>query len=149
VFAWEAAEHEQALAGLWAAVYALRAALLAVARQASMHGAGHPETRAAAEQALLNLAQMHAAADAYRAAYGPQLLGADPGTDPAELAALAGWHPDLAPSTRAALADAASAVSAPHDLSAAMPAPAARAWMRELAESCATTPANPSEEPWI
>jgi hypothetical protein len=106
VFAWEAAEHEQALDGLWSKVYALRAALLAVARQPSMNGAAHPETSATAEQALLDLAKLHAAAGTYRATYGPQLLGADPGTDPGDLAALAGWQPDLDPGTTAALAAA-------------------------------------------
>lgn len=147
VFAWEAAEHEQALAGLWATVYALRAALLAVARHASMNGAKHPETRAAAEQALSNLAKVHATADAYRAAYGPQLLGADPGADPAELAALAGWHPALDPTTTTALADAAVVTSTPDNLLTALSAPAAhaaRSWMRELAEACAAASIFPS-----
>jgi hypothetical protein len=139
VFAWEAAEHEQALTELWSGVFALRGALLAVARQTSMNGADHPETRTAAERALYRRARLAATADAYRTAYGPQLLGADPDTDPGELAALAGWHPDLDPATLAALAVAAMADAVPHDFPTPLPEPAAaaaRRWVGELANAC-------------
>jgi hypothetical protein len=141
VFAWEAAQHEQAIAELWSAVYALRAALLAVAHQASMDGARHPETAAAAHQALLRLTRLHTAAAAYRVVYGPQLLGADPGTDPGDLAALAGWHPELDSATAAALAAAAD--SDPRDFWPSLPEPivtAAHCWARELAEAFVIPP---------
>lgn len=96
VFAWEAVEHEQALSQLWSEVYALRASLLATARLASMNGPQHPDTLAAAESSLWLLALLRRSVLAYRDAYGPQLLGADPNTGPEDLAALAGWHPTLA-----------------------------------------------------
>jgi hypothetical protein len=95
VFAWEAVEHEQALSELWSEVYALRASLLATARLASMHGTQHLETLATAEASLWHVALLRRSVLAYRAAYGAQLLGADPNTAPEDLAALVGWHPPL------------------------------------------------------
>jgi hypothetical protein len=137
VFAWEAAEHEQAVATLWAEVYALRAALLAVARVVCMHGATHPETGAATETALWRAALLHHAVLAYQDAYGPQLLGADLGVGPEDLAAMAGWHPALDPAVQSELAALAATHPTPDDFLRALPAPAAEAahvWRRELAE---------------
>lgn len=148
VFAWEAAEHEQAVSKLWAGVYGLRSALLAVARLAGMNGAAHPETRSACETALWRTALLHRSVLAYRDAYGPQLLGADPGTGPDDLAALAGWQPLLGEDTLAVLAEAAGA----HPVvgfAAAAPAFAsgeAHRWCQELAEASTVGPRE--QEPW-
>lgn len=110
VFAWEAAEHEEALTRLWACVYALRAELLAVERQASM---GNPsEATAASDAALWHYGQLQAEARRYRAAYGGALLP-DGAAPPADLATLAGWTPKLSPTDTALVADASSATS-PH-----------------------------------
>jgi hypothetical protein len=107
VFAWEAAEHEEALSALWSAVYALRADLLAAARLASMNGSGSPSATEAALTALWRLALVHDAAADYRAAYGPYLLGADPSTEPEDLALLAGWFPVLRETDETELAELA------------------------------------------
>ncbi|MGI5155847.1 hypothetical protein [Microbispora sp. CA-102843] len=94
VFAWEVAEHEEALSRLWSGVYALRADLLAVARLASMD-AGQDQVHAAADAALRRYAELMAAASTYRAAYGDALLHADGPMPPEHLARLAGWVPPL------------------------------------------------------
>ena len=100
VFAWEAAEHQQALARLWGAVYLLRAELLAVAALVSMD-ADQPILAAATTTALWRHALVLHATAAYRAAYGEVLLHAatdvGPGLGPAEIAASAGWTPALTP----------------------------------------------------
>ncbi len=148
VFAWEAAEHEQAITALWAEVYALRAALLAVARVACMHGAMHPETGAATETALWRAAQLHHAVLEYQDAYGPQLLGADPGVGPEDLAAVAGWHPALDPLIQRELAAMAAVHPTSGDFHRALPVPAAEAaqrWRQELAEQSTT---ELRQEPW-
>jgi hypothetical protein len=150
VFAWEAAEHEQSLAQLWAEVYALRAALLAVARLAGMHGAEHPETGAATAHALWRAALLHARVLTYRETYGPQLLGAAPGTDPGELAAFAGWQPPLDPHVLGELADLAAAHPDPGDFQHALSelaVEAADAWRRALAQASAIP--SREQEPWI
>jgi hypothetical protein len=108
VFAWEAVEHEEALTRLWAAVYALRAELLAVERQVSMGDA--EESAAAADAALWRLGQLHAAARRYRGAYGGALLPHGEAA-PHDLAALAGWTPRLPPIQAALLADASAATA--------------------------------------
>lgn len=95
VFAWEAAEHEQALAQLWSGVFALRATLLATALAVSISSPDSPAATDAAAAALWQRALLEAAASAYRATYGPHILGSAPGTDPADLANLAGWQPPL------------------------------------------------------
>ncbi|MFI8813537.1 MULTISPECIES: hypothetical protein [unclassified Streptomyces] len=102
VYAWEAAEHEEALTRLWACVYALRAELLAVERQVSM---GDP-TDATADAALWRYGQMQAQARRYRAAYGGELL--PDGAAPHDLADLAGWTPALSPAQLLLVADASS-----------------------------------------
>jgi hypothetical protein len=108
VFAWEAAEHEEALTRLWARVYALRADLLAVERQVSMGDAG--EATAAADAALWRYGQLQAEARRYRAAYGGTLLP-DGDATPHDLTQLAGWAPKLSPIENALVADASSATS--------------------------------------
>ncbi|UWE07614.1 hypothetical protein [Actinacidiphila bryophytorum] len=110
VFAWEAAEHEEALTRLWACVYALRAELLAVERQSSMGDTGGATD--ASDAALWRYGQLQAQARRYRAAYGGVLLP-DGQVGPHELAALAGWTPKLSPRETTLLADAASAAT-PH-----------------------------------
>ncbi|MEU8138204.1 hypothetical protein [Streptodolium elevatio] len=99
VFAWEAAEHQHALARLWGAVYLLRAELLTVARLVSMD-APEAETNAAATAALWRHALVLAAAAEYRAAYGAALLDTDDTSlGPDQIAAYAGWTPPLDPAT--------------------------------------------------
>jgi hypothetical protein len=137
VFAWEAAEHEQALSTLWAGVYALRADLLATARLASMSGPGHPETERAAHAALWQWARLLNEASGYRDAYGPHLLGAHPHTSPEDLAKLAGWYPPLDEATTHALVAAAATDPRREGFLAAVAAsPAAarlEAWCADLA----------------
>jgi hypothetical protein len=143
VFAWEAAEHEEHLAALWSAVYRLRADLLAVARNASTHGPGHRAARRSADAALRSLARVHQAAEDYRAAYGPVLLGTDPPTDPADLAGLAGWMPPLREATATHLARAAEDCERTADflayINASPVATAAEDWRRALATACTPT----------
>ncbi|MER8083822.1 hypothetical protein ABTZ57_01335 [Streptomyces sp. NPDC094048] len=103
VFAWEAAEHEEALTRLWACVYALRAELLAVERLASMGDS----CDATADAALWRYGQMHAQARRYRSAYGGELL--PDGAAPHDLAELAGWTPTLSPTQTLLVADASTA----------------------------------------
>lgn len=141
VFAWEAAEHEQALSTLWAGIYQLRAELLAAARHASMSGPAADESKAAARRALWQLARVLEAANSYRAAYGPVLLGSDPPTAPEELALLAGWFPVLQEHDEQALATLAAKHRADDDFLNALPnspaAAAAEAWCRALTTASA------------
>ncbi|MEW1911270.1 hypothetical protein AB0442_22950 [Kitasatospora sp. NPDC085895] len=109
VFAWEAVEHEEALTRLWAAVYALRAELLAVERLTSMGDMA--EATAEADTALWRYGHLHAEARRYQAAYGGALLP-DQAAAPHDLIALAGWTPRLPQADTALLADAATATSA-------------------------------------
>ncbi|MEY9860590.1 hypothetical protein ABH935_006227 [Catenulispora sp. GAS73] len=102
VFAWEAAEHQQAVARLWGAVYLLRAELLGIARLVSM-GAGIEETNAASRGALWRHAAVLAAAEDYRRAYGLVLLHADTELGADQIAAFAGWTPTLTPAQRRVL----------------------------------------------
>jgi hypothetical protein len=95
LWAWEAVEHEEQISRLWAAVYALRAELLACERLASFDPLG-ATMRDAADAALWRLGQMHAAVAAYRCAYGARLLHG--GIAPEALISLAGWSQPLDPS---------------------------------------------------
>ncbi|MGH3404697.1 MAG: hypothetical protein ACRDRJ_19665 [Streptosporangiaceae bacterium] len=94
-FAWEAVEHEEHISRLWAAVYALRAELLAGERLASMDPAGRNELAGTSEAALWRLGQLHVAIRAYRRAYGTRLLNSD--LPPESLVSMAGWTPALDP----------------------------------------------------
>ncbi|UXY33233.1 hypothetical protein [Streptomyces sp. HUAS TT20] len=101
VFAWEVAEHEEALCELWSRLYALRAALLRTARLASMDDAVPPE---ASDEVLWRYVALRAAIARYRAAYGPVLLPADTApVAPADLEKLAGPLPQLPPTDLALL----------------------------------------------
>lgn len=115
VFAWEATEHQQALATLWGAVYLLRAELLEVARLVSMDAAEH--LARACQTALWRHALVLRATRDYRAAYGAVLLHTGietaPGTTPGsaaglgvdQIAARAGWTPPLSPAQELLLAE--------------------------------------------
>ncbi|MBO2451201.1 hypothetical protein J4573_29195 [Actinomadura barringtoniae] len=94
VFAWEAAEHQEAIARLWAAVYGLRGELLRVARLVSM-AVDQGEVVPAADAALWRHAMVLAVAEQYRAAYGSVLLHAATELGPTDIAAYAGWTPPL------------------------------------------------------
>ncbi|MDX3589057.1 hypothetical protein [Streptomyces europaeiscabiei] len=101
VFAWEVAEHEEALCELWSRLYALRAALLKTARLASMDGHVPPD---ASDEVLWRYAALRVAVRHYRAAYGPVLLPAsDAPVAPADLEKLAGPVPQLPPTDLALL----------------------------------------------
>ncbi|MEY9887706.1 hypothetical protein ABIA31_001335 [Catenulispora sp. MAP5-51] len=145
VFAWEAAEHEQALSLLWSGVYALRAALLAVAVAIGMGGPDSAQAAEAARTALWRLAQTLNAAAGYVIAYGPSVLGADPQTGPEELGRLAGWFPVLSDELAAELAAAASQSDSREQFWSAVQASSgateANAWCKDLAAS-----AVPAEE---
>ncbi|MER5319047.1 hypothetical protein [Streptosporangium roseum] len=103
VFAWEAAEHQHALAALWGTVYQLRAELLTVARLVSM-GAPAAEVGGAAVAALWRHAQVLAATASYRASYGAVLLHTAVDLAPEQIGASAGWTPALAPAQELLLA---------------------------------------------
>lgn len=111
VFAWEAAEHQQALASLWGAAYLLRAELLTVARLVSMD-ATDTDLVTACGAALWQHGLALRAAREYRAAYGSVLLhtstdvGAELGPD--QIAASAGWTPLLSPAQELLLAELAN-----------------------------------------
>lgn len=92
MWAWETAEHEEHMSRLWAAVYALRAELLACERLASMNP-DSTELRDAAEAALWRFGQLHLAIRTYRRAYGATILHGD--IPPETLIDLAGWTPPL------------------------------------------------------
>lgn len=145
VFAWEAAEHEQALSLLWSGVYALRAALLAAAVAAGTSGPDSAQAIDAARTALWRLAHTLRSAAAYEASYGPSVLGADPPTEPEDLALLAGWYPAVTDELSAELTAAASHSDQPKQfwatIQASSVAAAANAWSTELATS-----AFPTEE---
>jgi hypothetical protein len=126
-FAWEACEHERMLSQLWAAIYALRADLLDVARRASMTGPG-PDLEHAADTALWRYGHLLAAADAYRTAWGEQLLHSETKLSPRELARLAGWVPDLEPRALDRISTTAATTTGPDDFLAALPAGDREAW---------------------
>ncbi|MDT5025293.1 MAG: hypothetical protein QOE61_1719 [Micromonosporaceae bacterium] len=94
MWAWEAVEHEEYIARLWAGVYALRAELLACERLSSFDPFG-PDLPAAADAALWRTGQLHIAIRTYRRAYGARLLHGD--IAPETLLGLAGWSPPLEP----------------------------------------------------
>lgn len=94
VFAWELTEHEEQLSRVWAAVYALRADLLALDRMAAM-GQGREQIRDQAATAAWRYGLLLAEAACYRDAYPPGSFGALADTAPADLVALAGWVPPL------------------------------------------------------
>ncbi|MCD0448550.1 hypothetical protein LO762_04975 [Actinocorallia sp. API 0066] len=96
VFAWEAAEHQSAVAALWGAAYLLRAELVNVARLVSMD-APPGEVDGAADVALWRHAQVLAATAAYRACYGAVLLHAAGDLSPDQIGSSAGWTPALTP----------------------------------------------------
>jgi hypothetical protein len=145
VFAWEAAEHEQALSSLWSGIYALRAALLAAAVATGTSGPDSTPAIDAARTALWRLAQTLRSAAAYANSYGPNVLGADPPTEPAELALLAGWYPVVTDELSAELVSAASRSEQPEkfwaDIQAGLAASAANTWCTDLAAFAA-----PAEE---
>jgi hypothetical protein len=87
-FAWEVAEHEEALARLWASIYALRAELLAVERLLSLD-ADRRESTMHAVMAAWRWAQASSEATGYAAAFETG------GATAHDLVALAGWTPPL------------------------------------------------------
>lgn len=145
VFAWEAAEHEQALSLLWSGVYALRAALLAAAVATGTSGPDSAQAADAARTALWRLAQTLSAAAAYVVAYGPTVLGADPPTEPDELALLAGWYPVVSNELATTLESVSAQSEQPEQFWAAIEtssaATTASAWCTDLVASAA-----PAEE---
>ncbi|RBQ21063.1 hypothetical protein DP939_08410 [Spongiactinospora rosea] len=106
VFAWEATEHQHAVAVLWGAVYLLRAELLTVARLVSM-GAPQAEADQAAMRALWRHALVLTAVARYHSAYGANVLHAAVGLSPLEIATYAGWTPSLTPTQNLLLAELA------------------------------------------
>lgn len=150
VFAWEVAEHEQALAALWSGVYALRAELLATARLASMNSPRHQQTRNSAQTALWRLALLYRQTAAYRQAYGPRLLGTDPNTAPEQLAHFAGWHPPVDRTTAAHLTALAELHPGAEQFAATLPsspiAAEAEAWCSALTDP--PSPTREEQQPW-
>jgi len=118
-FTWEVIEHEEALARLWGAVYALRAELLAVERLVSFEADRQQVIRQAVTAAWRwGLASAEAAS--YTAAFGGDANGDDVSAH--DLVELAGWTPTLPPGGASALraaaadgADRAGFVAALHD----------------------------------
>jgi len=100
-FAWEVTEHEEQLARLWSALYAARAALLAVERLVSLR-ADRIDLIHAAVTAAWRWAAARAEAIGYTTAYAP---GLDTSVD--ELLALAGWTPRLTETQVSRLTEAA------------------------------------------
>ena len=98
-FAWEVTEHEEVLTRLWAAIYALRAELLAVERLRSF-GADRQQVIRQAVTAAWRWAQASLEAMSYASA-----ADAD---DAGDLVALAGWTPPLTGDQAARLREAAA-----------------------------------------
>ncbi|MFC9085983.1 hypothetical protein [Nocardiopsis dassonvillei] len=96
VFAWELGEHEEQLSRVWAAIYALRAELLALDRMTAMAQA-RADISYQAATAAWRYGLLLAEVARYRDAYPPGAFGALADTSPEDLAALAGWVPPLAP----------------------------------------------------
>lgn len=101
-FAWEVAEHEEHLCRLWSAIYAARAALLAVERLASL-GTDRTDISRAAVTAAWRWGAARAEAIGYTAAFAD---GQDKAS-PDDLVALAGWAPELTPGQASQLTEAA------------------------------------------
>ncbi|MGQ0774493.1 MAG: hypothetical protein ACT4NY_08765 [Pseudonocardiales bacterium] len=91
-FAWEVAEHEEVLSRLWAAIYALRAELLAVERLLSF-GADRQQVIRQAVTAAWRWALASAEATSYAAAFDANGVGGE--VSAYDLVALAGWIPPL------------------------------------------------------
>ncbi|GIH68039.1 hypothetical protein [Sphaerimonospora thailandensis] len=150
VFAWEAAEHQHAMAALWGAVYLLRAELLTVARLISME-ASESEVDQAAMVALWRHALVLEAAARYRAAYGAALLHAAADLGPQEIATYAGWTPPLTPIQELLLAELADPAEGLADFSARLGAAAdgaelAGAWRRALSSRPPKQQGGPEKE---
>ena len=116
-FAWEVAEHEEALSRLWAAIYAARAELLAVERLVSF-GTDRQQVIRQAVTAAWRWAQAGLEATSYAGAFGthPDEVSAH------DLVVLAGWTPPVTAEQAARLrqaaagaADRASFAAALHD----------------------------------
>ncbi len=107
VFAWEVAEHEEALARLWSAVYTLRAELLATERALSMDMRPQTVTRQRLTAAW-RFARLHVDALHYLALYGTDLDGTGRDFTAADMTALAGWTPPLSETDLDELATLAS-----------------------------------------
>ncbi|GAA4236779.1 hypothetical protein GCM10022254_47270 [Actinomadura meridiana] len=136
VFAWEAAEHQRALASLWGAVYLLRAELLGVAQLVSMDAVGS-ELADAADAALWRQVLVLHATRHYQSAYGSALLHAATVLGPGEIAASAGWTPPLSPAQELLLSGIADPVQGRADFTARLLATVegadlAAAWRRSL-----------------
>jgi hypothetical protein len=101
-FAWEVAEQEEQMARLWSALYAARAALLAVERLVSLE-ADRGELTQAAVTAAWRWAGACAEAVGYTSAYAP-----DPELSADQLLELVGWTPPLAPVEVSRLTEAAT-----------------------------------------
>jgi len=104
-FAWEVAEHEETLSRLWAAIYALRAELLAAERLLSL-GAERQQVVRQAVTAAWGWGQASAAAIGYTTAFANGPAGA---TSADDLVVLAGWTPPLTGEQSARLRTAAAA----------------------------------------
>ena len=137
-FAWEVAEHEEALSRLWAMIYAARAELLAVDRLLSF-GADRQQIIRQAIDAAWHWAQASLEAASYTAAFGTGEAG--------DLVALAGWTPPLtaeqAASLRSAAADGvdrAGFVAALHHETAL-----GAAWIDGFLDAFASTPTPTTE----
>ena len=100
-FAWEVTEHEEQLMRLWSALYAARAALLAVERLVSLR-ADRMNLIQAAVTAAWRWAAARAEAISYTAAYTDN----DPPVE--QLVALIGWTPTLTEADASMLTEAAA-----------------------------------------
>lgn len=103
-FAWEVAEHEEALSRLWAAIYALRAELLAVERLVSF-GADQQQVIQQAVTAAWRWALASTDAASYVDAFGAEATGREVSAH--DLVALAGWIPPLSSEQQSRLLAAA------------------------------------------
>jgi len=101
-FAWEVAEQEEQMARLWSALYAARAALLAVERLVSLRADRTALTQAAVTAAW-RWAGARAEAIGYTSAYAP-----DPELSVDQLLELVGWPPPLTQAQTSRLTEAAT-----------------------------------------
>ncbi|MBB6039858.1 hypothetical protein [Phytomonospora endophytica] len=101
-FAWEVAEEEEAVSRLWAAIYGLRAELVAIERLVSL---GSEEAQIVPR--AVTAAWMWGRASAAAVAHG-QAYGRNDGQTPDVMLSLAGWTPPLPAPLATRLREAAS-----------------------------------------
>lgn len=118
-FAWEVSEHEEALTRVWAAIYALRAELLAVERLISL-GVDRQQIINHLVTAAWRWALASTSATVYATAFTAPDRPSAEDQNAAELVALAGWIPPMTAAEQAQLCAAAASGASRDEFVAAL-----------------------------